>query len=100
MSAISKLEQLANLALARHSEFEPESQVSGPHGLLVNLPSLGVLRGRLEPAQNNARYFLGIPYGKALRWELPQPVESWEGIRDATEFGCAGNHLRKGHMCE
>lgn len=45
--------------------------------------SLSVLGG-------NIRAFLGIPYGKPpvgkLRFSPPEPVESWEGVRDATQF--------------
>lgn len=36
------------------------------------------------------RAFLGIPYGKApvgkLRFRAPEPVERWEGVKDATKF--------------
>lgn len=35
--------------------------------------------------------FKGIPYAKApvgeLRWRSPQPVEPWEGVRNAFEYG-------------
>jgi para-nitrobenzyl esterase len=35
--------------------------------------------------------FEGIPYAAppvgALRWKEPQPVENWQGVRKATEFG-------------
>jgi para-nitrobenzyl esterase len=35
--------------------------------------------------------FRGIPFAAppvgALRWKLPQPPASWDGVRDATEFG-------------
>jgi para-nitrobenzyl esterase len=35
--------------------------------------------------------FLGIPYASPptgdLRWRAPQPVKSWQGTRQATEFG-------------
>ena len=38
-------------------------------------------------------YYRGLPYAAApigqLRWRAPQPVASWEGIRDASEFGTA-----------
>lgn len=41
--------------------------------------------------------FLGVPYGKPpvgeLRFKAPQPVDPWEGIRDATKDGDASyNH--------
>lgn len=57
------------------------------HRLVVRLPSLGSLRGRLEPKHGNARYFLNVPYGSAERWELPVPIKPWQGVRDASEFG-------------
>lgn len=49
----------------------------------------GLLRG---VAGNTPQYtvFKGVPYAKPpvgdLRWKEPQPVESWEGIRDASRF--------------
>lgn len=31
--------------------------------------------------------FRGIRYAKAERFRMPEPVESWEGIKDATNYG-------------
>ena len=35
--------------------------------------------------------FLGVPYAAppvgALRWQAPQPVRPWTGVRDATSYG-------------
>lgn len=31
--------------------------------------------------------FLGIPYARARRFHAPEPVEPWEGVRDATSYG-------------
>ena len=51
-----------------------------------------IKEGFLEGLQEDNIYkFYGIPYaappvGK-LRWRCPQPVEPWEGVRDATKFG-------------
>lgn len=48
----------------------------------------GILKGSLE---EDVYVFKGIPFaappvGK-LRWRPPQPVENWNGERDATKFG-------------
>jgi para-nitrobenzyl esterase len=50
----------------------------------------GALQGTTV-AGTNIRAFLGIPFaappvGK-LRWQPPQPVEAWQGIRKADAFG-------------
>ena len=31
--------------------------------------------------------FRGIRYANAARWEYPEPVDSWEGVYDATKYG-------------
>ncbi|WP_187264911.1 carboxylesterase/lipase family protein [Homoserinibacter sp. GY 40078] len=50
--------------------------------------------GRLRGVEHRgAVSFLGVPYGAstggANRFRPPQPVEPWEGVRDATVFGPA-----------
>ena len=41
--------------------------------------------------QDGVKKFLGIPFAQApvgeLRWKAPQPVQAWEGVRKAKEFG-------------
>ena len=32
--------------------------------------------------------FKGIQYATAKRFQAPEPVEGWEGVKDATSFGC------------
>lgn len=49
-------------------------------------------RVRGTPGMNpHFSVFKGIPYAKPpvgeLRWKHPQPAESWEGVRDCTQFG-------------
>jgi para-nitrobenzyl esterase len=48
----------------------------------------GQVRGRVH---NGVASFLGIPYAAppfgAYRFQAPQPVQPWAGVRDAVEFG-------------
>ncbi|MBD5102493.1 MAG: carboxylesterase/lipase family protein [Subdoligranulum sp.] len=39
-------------------------------------------------AYRGLRIFKGIPYAKAKRFHAPEPVEAWEGVLDATSYGC------------
>lgn len=58
----------------------------------VNISS-GKLRGTVEGDNDELHVFKGIPFAAPpvgdLRWRPPQPVESWEGVRDCFEFGNA-----------
>ena len=42
-------------------------------------------------ADSHVRVFKGIPFAappvRDLRWQAPQPVAHWDGVRKATEFG-------------
>ena len=58
--------------------------------LVINT-SHGKVQGKLlSVLGGNVRAFLGVPYGKPplgkLRFRAPEPVEKWEGVRDATKF--------------
>ena len=48
----------------------------------------GQLRGQ---AEGGVHVFRGVPYARPpvgdLRWRRPQPLEPWDGVRDALEFG-------------
>ena len=44
----------------------------------------GILRGKHD---ENLSKFHGIPYAKAKRFQYPEPADSWDGIRIATEPG-------------
>ncbi len=48
----------------------------------------GVLQGIEE---DGVKKFLGVPFAQApvgeLRWKAPQPVQAWEGVRSAKQFG-------------
>ena len=50
--------------------------------------TLGAVRGAELKGGNgqSVRAFLGVPSGKAERWRKPVPADSWEGVRDATNF--------------
>lgn len=57
-------------------------------------PQLTVTGGEIEGAMDgDVAVFKGIPYAAPpvdeLRWKEPQPVQAWEGVRDATAFGPA-----------
>jgi para-nitrobenzyl esterase len=49
----------------------------------------GMVEGTIE--ESGIRAFKGVPFAAPpvgeLRWREPQPVESWEGVRQAKQFG-------------
>ena len=55
-------------------------------------PVVVVKEGQLKgvTGSNGVTVFRGIPYAKppvgALRWRAPEPLESWKGVRDCSEF--------------
>src|SRR5277367_3194776 len=62
-------------------------------------PVVAVTGGQVRGAVLDAggAVFKGIPYARPpvgrLRWREPSPVEPWNGVRDAKEYGsvCAQN---------
>jgi para-nitrobenzyl esterase len=58
------------------------------HGDPIVATDRGLVRGL---ATNSANEFLGIPYAAPPvgtgRWQPPQPVARWHGVRDATRYG-------------
>ncbi|MFA6663075.1 MAG: carboxylesterase family protein [Lachnospiraceae bacterium] len=45
-------------------------------------------KGRIRGYQyKNMSIFKGVPYAQAKRFHRPVPVEAWEGIKDATNYG-------------
>jgi len=60
---------------------------------MANKPITNTVHGQLEgtwQANNQIAVFKGIPFAKPpigrLRWQPPQPVEPWEGIKKANKF--------------
>src|ERR671932_77152 len=56
----------------------------------------GIVEGVLE--KSRVRSFKGIPFAAPpvgdLRWKEPQPVQNWEGVRKADQFGPRATQLR------
>lgn len=61
---------------------------AGRHDGLLARTADGWVQGKNA---EGTRQFLGIPYAAPptgpLRWQPPQPVQPWRGIRDATAYG-------------
>ncbi|NQV56484.1 MAG: carboxylesterase family protein [Rhodospirillales bacterium] len=57
---------------------------------IVNTKS-GPVRGTTAQDDESVRVFKGIPYAKAAdgarRWRPPEPMEPWDDVLDATEYG-------------
>lgn len=54
----------------------------------MNPPIVEVQGGKLRGFMNGNTYsFLGIQYATAERFGQPQPVEPWEGVKDAQVYG-------------
>ena len=64
------------------------SQQKGETVTLQVKTQYGVLEGFEE---DGVKKFLGVPFAQApvgeLRWKAPQPVQAWEGVREAKQFG-------------
>ncbi len=73
---------------AQVSAAQAAEATGGSHGGLIVSTQDGRLRGR--HAEGVAQ-FLGVPYAAppvgTLRWQAPQPVRPWTGVRDATSYG-------------
>ncbi|KXI26742.1 carboxylesterase/lipase family protein [Paraglaciecola hydrolytica] len=67
-----------------------EAKEASVDPLLVNTEA-GLVKGTLlQGAAQSVRGYLGIPYAQApvgeLRWQPPQKVTPWQGIKDANHF--------------
>ncbi len=92
---------LAGLALQPGSAFgqekpktggaaPPPAAKSGTPAEAPNLhpPVVQVKGGKLRGFKNEKTYtFLGVPYATADRFELPKPVQPWEGVKSAQAWG-------------
>ncbi|RYY29398.1 MAG: carboxylesterase family protein [Sphingomonadales bacterium] len=61
---------------------------------LAQAPSVDAPAGKVSGKQEgDINVFLGLPYAqppvKTRRWQPPQPLPRWDGVRAATEFGPA-----------
>ena len=55
-------------------------------------PQVHIVNGILEGIDcSGVKVFKGVPFAAPpvgqLRWKAPQPVEKWDGVRAAKEFG-------------
>ena len=71
-----------------------EESVQGNTGVSVNLTEECSLKGNIEWFPGGSRMvnaFLGIPYAQPptgeRRFQPPQPVQLWQGERQAVKFG-------------
>ncbi len=75
-----------NSATSPSSE-TPHTKAAATSGPVATVEG-GQIRGSV---QDGVVSYLGVPYAAPpvgdLRWMPPQPVKSWEGIRDATQYG-------------
>ena len=79
---------LAMLVIAGAAVLGSCTQQKGETITLQVKTQYGVLEGFEE---DGVKKFLGVPFAQApvgeLRWKAPQPVQAWEGVREAKQFG-------------
>jgi para-nitrobenzyl esterase len=85
---------LAAVALAACGESEPSSSSTAPAASAALTEAVSLASGRIgggTMSSPGVRAFKGIPFAAppvgALRWQPPQPVAKWDGVRDASKFG-------------
>ena len=87
MMMTKKFRTLAMLAVAGLAVLSACTQKATEVTLQVQT-KYGILEGF---EQDGVKKFLGIPFAQApvgdLRWKAPQPVQPWEGVREAKAFG-------------
>ena len=74
----------------------PDTSRPTPEEGIVVETQLGRVAGRVDP-ETGTHIFLGIPFAQPpvgdLRFKPPVPVQPWEGVLDATEFGPASAQI-------
>ena len=85
---MTKSHVFAVLAIACTAVLSSCSEKKGEAVTLQVKTQYGVLEGFEE---DGVKKFLGVPFAQApvgeLRWKAPQPVQAWEGVREAKQFG-------------
>jgi para-nitrobenzyl esterase len=85
---MTKSHVFAMLAIACAAVLGGCNQKKGETVILQVKTQYGVLEGFEE---DGVKKFLGVPFAQApvgeLRWKAPQPVQAWEGVREAKQFG-------------
>ena len=76
------------LAIASLAILSACTQKKGEAVTLQVKTQYGILEGFEE---DGVKKFLGVPFAQApvgdLRWKAPQPLQAWEGVREAKQFG-------------
>ena len=66
--------------------------------LYDNLPVVETKAGKLRGYQWEGTYiFKGIRYARANRFQLPEEVEPWEGVKEAASYGFVCPMLTRDH---
>lgn len=85
---------LAGCGSAPTADAESGSAAKTAVTVQSGVPEVSVTGGNISGYYNedgNIAIYKGIPYAAApvdeLRWKDPQPVESWNGTKECTEFG-------------
>ena len=65
---------------------EPESKAA-IYDVQKDYPLVTVEEGQiLGFVEDDVNTFLGIPYAKAERWQMPQKADAWEGVKNCLTF--------------